>query len=251
MIALAGGLAGTVALVTGGSSGIGRAVVTELSGLGSTVISVARRPPDVPPGGGAALTLDLERPGSGAEAVEHVVTAYGRLDLLVVNAGVMLVDDVLSARMADWQTMIALNLAAATDCARAALPHLVTAARDSPRSCADLVLVGSLSSRVPTPGRAMYAATKAALRAFADVARMELAETAVRLTLLEPGLTDTGLRARNPPATLTRMARRTPSLAGVRPLDPADVAQAVGWAVSRPSGVTIGELTVLPTSQGR
>lgn len=234
-------------LVTGGSSGIGLAVASSFVAHGATVVSAARRP--LGASGAHLLEADLSHPDACAETVGRAAEVLGRLDVLVAAAGVMVIDDVLDASVADWDSMASVNLTGTTACVRAALPHLVEAA-SGPRGCADLVVVGSLSAVRPTPGRAMYAATKAALSAFVDVVRQELAETQVRATLVLPGLTATGLRSTNSAAALARLDESTPSLRAVIPLAASDVADAVVWATRRPPSVSIGELTVLPTTQG-
>ncbi|GAA3748382.1 SDR family NAD(P)-dependent oxidoreductase [Streptomyces tremellae] len=241
-------LAGRGALVTGGSSGIGRAIACSFAEHGAEVVAAARGAQE-PAGGVRPLRADLARPGGCADAVARAAQELGSLDILVAAAGAMLIDDVADASAADWQTMTAVNLTAATECVRAALPHLVEVSEGS-RGCADIVVVGSISGRRPSPGRAMYAATKAGLRAFTDSLRQELAPTSVRVCLVEPGLTATSLRAANPPDKLRRMTARTPELHAVTPLSPWDVARAVTWLVSQPAGLSVSEMTLLPTSQG-
>jgi NADP-dependent 3-hydroxy acid dehydrogenase YdfG len=237
-----------VALVTGGTRGIGRATAHRLANDGFTVVSVGRSHAE----GGqvAALEVDLTEPGAPESMVEGVVAEHGRLDVLVNNAGAMLVDEVVDARAGDWETMTALNLRAVTQGTRAALPHLLEASR-GPRGCADLVFLGSLAATVPTPGRAFYAATKSAVRAFADVLRIELANTDVRVAVVSPGLTATSLRDANRPESLAKMATAAPNLQDVPPLHPDRVAETIAWIVGRPRDVSISDLAVMPTRQGR
>ncbi|NKQ57710.1 SDR family oxidoreductase [Amycolatopsis sp. K13G38] len=239
---------GAGVLVTGGSSGIGRAIAQSLAGAGADVISAARRDQETS-GRVRPLRADLARPSGCEDAVTRAAAMLGRLDVLVASAGTMLIDDVTDATPADWETMTSVNLTGTTESVRAALPHLLKAS-EGPRGCADIVVIGSISGRRPTPGRAVYAATKAGLRAFTDSLRQELASTGIRVSLIEPGLTATGLRAANSPATLARMTARTPELHDVTPLSPGDVARAVTWLLSQPASVSVSELTLLPTSQG-
>ncbi|NIY62269.1 SDR family oxidoreductase [Streptomyces malaysiensis] len=240
--------AGCGVLVTGGSSGIGHAIARSLASQGADVVSAARRGQEtgdrVRP-----LRADLASPGGCEDAVARAVGLLGRLDILVASAGTMLIDDVADASSADWRTMTSVNLTGTTECVRAALPHLLRAS-EGPRGCADIVVIGSISGRRPTPGRALYAATKAGLRAFTDSLRQELAPTPIRVSLVEPGLTATGLRAANSPETLDRMTARTPGLHTVTPLSPDDVAGAVTWLINQPAGLSVSEMTLLPTSQG-
>ncbi|MEU1301678.1 SDR family oxidoreductase [Streptomyces shenzhenensis] len=241
-------VAGCGVLVTGGSSGIGRAIARSLATQGADVVSAARRDQEAA-GRVRPLRADLGRPDGCEDAVARAVGVLGRLDILVASAGAMLIDDVVDASSSDWQTMTSVNLTGTTECVRAALPHLLQAA-EGPRGCADIVVIGSISGRRPTPGRAIYAATKAGLRAFVDSLRQELAPTRIRVSLVEPGLTATGLRAANSPETLDRMTARTRELHAVTPLSPDDVARAVTWLVSQPAVLSVSQITLLPTSQG-
>src|SRR5512132_302380 len=149
-------LAGTVALVTGASSGIGDATARELAGLGAAVAVVARRSDrldaladDVRSGDGRALPIvaDVTDRAQASEAVERTVAELGRLDILVNNAGVMLLGPIEQAPVDEWQRMVELNVLGLLYCTKAALPHLLAAAGDEPRRVADLVNVSSVAGR--------------------------------------------------------------------------------------------------------
>ncbi len=236
-----------VALVTGGTSGIGLATALRLLDDGFTVVVTGRRPPGS--GHFDFVEVDHSEPGAAEAVATRVLRDHGRLDVLVNNAGTMLVDDVIDARSVDWQKMAAVNLLAATECTRAALPHLLRATEGT-RGCADIVFVGSLAATTPTAGRSFYSATKAAIRAFANVLRIELADSPVRTAVVSPGLTATNLRAAGRPESVARMAAAAGNLAGVRPIHADRIGEAISWIVTRPSDVSIGELVVMPTSQG-
>ena len=237
-----------VALVTGGTAGIGSSIVQRLVNDGQVVVSAGRR--RVAKAQIDSLELDLTEPGSAEAAVAHVIATHGRLDILVNNAGTMLVDDVADGRSTDWDAMTAVNFRVPMECARAALPHLLAASEGS-LGCSDIVFIGSLAAVAPSTGRAVYSATKAGVQVFADVLRIELADTGVRVAVVSPGLTSTELRAGNRPESLEKMAAAATDLAGVEPLHPDSVADAVAWIIGQPPEVSVSELVIRPSSQGR
>ncbi len=149
-------LAGTVALVTGASSGIGEATARILAEQGAAVAIAARRSDrleqlagQIKEKGGRALVIqaDVTDQSQAKAAVEQTASELGRLDILVNNAGVMLLGPVVDAPLEEWERMISLNLLGLLYTAHAALPHLLKAAEDSPRRVADLVNVSSVAGR--------------------------------------------------------------------------------------------------------
>jgi NADP-dependent 3-hydroxy acid dehydrogenase YdfG len=135
-------LDGTVALVTGASSGIGAATATALAAQGADVALAARRrdrldslAASIRDKGGTALVLesDITDEQQAADAVARTVAELGRLDTLINNAGVMLLGPAVGAPLAEWQRLIQLNVLGLLYCAHAALPHLLRAADDGPR----------------------------------------------------------------------------------------------------------------------
>src|SRR6266702_706182 len=138
-------LDGTVALVTGASSGIGAAAALELAGHGAAVALAARRADrleslagKIRGQGGAALVLgaDITAQDQAREVVERTLAEFGRLDTLVNNAGVMLLGAAVDAPLAEWQQMVEINLLGLLYCAHAALSHLLDAAANGPRHVA-------------------------------------------------------------------------------------------------------------------
>jgi NADP-dependent 3-hydroxy acid dehydrogenase YdfG len=247
------GLAGTVALVTGASSGIGEATAKELAARGASVALVARRADrlkavaeQIAAVGGTALVIEADVMDSDEvrEVIEQTVHTWGRLDILVNNAGVARSGPVEDATVSDWEHMVQLNLLGSLYCAHAALPHLLRAAEDGPRGVADLVNVSSLSGRTARKGSAVYSATKHAMNAYSESLRQEVAGRRVRVSVLEPAAVATELF---PPEVRNR--RQTER--GYPPLRSEDVADAIGYAVTRPAHVAVSELLIRPTSQER
>ncbi|MFG2709526.1 SDR family NAD(P)-dependent oxidoreductase [Streptomyces goshikiensis] len=248
-------LSGTVALVTGASSGIGRATALALAGRGAAVALTARRAERlaelaerIEADGGTALVLpaDITDEPVAAGVVERTVKELGRLDTLVNNAGLMILGPAAQSSTADWKRMVDTNLTAVMHTAHAALPHLVRAAGDSPRKVADLVNVSSLAGRQAVATSTAYSATKFGVVAFGEALRQELAPKHVRVCSVEPGLVDTELREHNTPEVREALARM---FGPVERLEARDVAEAIVYVVTRPRRVALAELVVRPTEQ--
>jgi NADP-dependent 3-hydroxy acid dehydrogenase YdfG len=250
-------LAGTVALVTGASSGIGEATALALSADGAVVALVARRrdrletlAARVEEGGGRALVVvaDLSDQEQAQRAVETTVAELGRLDTLVNNAGLMLLGPIVGAPIEEWRRMVDLNLLGLFYCTHAALPHLITAAESQPREVADVVNVSSVAGRTAGRSGAVYSATKFAVGAFSESLRQEVATCYVRVTVVEPGATDTELASHNRPEVLQQMAAH---FVGLRSLDSDDIANGIRYAVTQPRHVAVNEILIRPSAQER
>jgi NADP-dependent 3-hydroxy acid dehydrogenase YdfG len=248
-------LDGTVALVTGASSGIGEATALALSGLGAAVAIAARRKDrldtladQIRTAGGTALVLDTDITGEDESrgAVERTVAELGRLDTLVNNAGVMLLGPIENASVTEWQRMVELNLLGLLYTAHAALPHLLRAAEDSPRRVADLVNVSSVAGRLARNGSGVYNLTKHGVGAFSESLRQEVTRRHVRVSLVEPGATSTELASHNRPEVQEVMAAR---FATMERLQSVDIADAICYIVTRPRHVAVNEMLVRPTDQ--
>jgi NADP-dependent 3-hydroxy acid dehydrogenase YdfG len=248
-------LQGTVALVTGASSGIGRATALALAARGTTVALVARRrdrldalAAELPATDAPHLTIaaDITDREQALAAVGTTADRLGRLDIVVNNAGVMLNGMVADAPLEEWERMIALNVMGVLYVTHAALPHLLAAAGSQPRQVADLVHVSSIAGRKPNAGSAVYNLTKAGLGAMAEAMRQELAPQRVRVSLVEPGATATELLEHNRDGVKEMMAER---LGGFRNLEASDIAGAVDYIVCQPAYAAVNEVMFRPTAQ--
>ena len=248
-------LGGTVALVTGASSGIGAATASALAAHGAAVALAARRADrlealagDIRAAGGTALVIEsdvtVEQQATGA--VERTVAELGRLDTLINNAGVMLLGPVVDAPLSEWQRMVELNVLGLLYCAHAALPHLLRAAQDDPRQVADMVNISSVAGRAARNGNGVYGLTKFGVGAFSESLRQEVAKRYVRVSLVEPGATATELASHNRPEVLDSIR----SQFGQR-MEAADIADAITYIVSRPRHVAVNEMLIRPTEQER
>ena len=187
----------TVALVTGASSGIGAATARRLADEGAAVALVARRRDRLDElasmidGHALVVEADVTDQAQAAAAVARTVAEFGRLDTLVNNAGVMLLGPALDSSTEEWDRMIALNVQGSLYVTKSALPHLVSAAADSPRKVADVIYISSTAGRVARPGGGTYSLTKFGIAAFAESLRQELIAKRVRVSVVEPGTVDT------------------------------------------------------------
>lgn len=248
-------LDGTAALVTGASSGIGEATALALAAQGAAVALVARRVERleelarrIEGQGGRALVLevDVTQEDQAGTAVERTVQGLGRLDVLVNNAGLMLLGPMEQAPVQEWRRMVEINVLGLMYCAHAALPHLVQAAQHGPRQVADMVNISSVAGRVARSGSGVYNATKFGVGAFSESLRQEVTKRHVRVSLVEPGAVATELAGHNRPEVLEMLQGR---FAGVERLQSDDIAEAVSWVVTRPRHVAVNEILVRPTEQ--
>src|SRR6201994_770149 len=245
-------LEGTVALVTGASSGIGEATARKLAELGAAVSLVARRKERLEKLASeiSSRTLVLETDVTNREqafaAVERTAAELGRLDVGINNPGVMLLGPIVDAPVEEWERMVHLNLLGLLYTAHAALPHLLKAAQDEPRRVADLVNISSVAGRMAREGSGVYNLTKHGVGAFSESLRQEVTGRHVRVSLVEPGAVSTELSTHNRPEVREQIQQR---FADVERLEAEDIADAIAYIVTRPRRVAINEILVRPTEQ--
>jgi len=252
---MANRLEGTVALVTGASSGIGEATARALAAEGAKVALAARRlerlerlASEIGGEGRTALAIeaDVADPEQAAAAVGRTASELGRLDIVVNNAGQMLLGPIEEAPTEEWHRMIDLNLKGLILTTHAALPHLLAAAEDSERGCADLVNISSVAGRIARRGSAVYNLTKHGVGAFSESFRQEFGNRHVRSVVIEPGAVATELTDHIREGVRERVRAR---FADIEVLEAADIADAIVYAVTRPRHVSVNELLIRPTQQ--
>ncbi|HXO08786.1 MAG TPA: SDR family NAD(P)-dependent oxidoreductase [Solirubrobacteraceae bacterium] len=250
-----GELQGTVALVTGASSGIGEATAVALAEHGAAVAIAARRADrldrlaaTIADRGGKALAIeaDVTSPEQAQALVERTVSKLGSLDTLINNAGVMLLGPTVGAPLEEWDQMVAINVQGLLYCAHAALPHLLSAAQDGPRQVADMVNISSVAGRVARSGSGVYNLTKHGVGAFSEALRQEVTGRHVRVSLVEPGAVATELRTHNRPEIQEQIDAR---FDGVEILQAQDIADAITFIVTRPRRMAVNEVLIRPTNQ--
>jgi NADP-dependent 3-hydroxy acid dehydrogenase YdfG len=247
-------LNGAVALVTGASSGIGEATARMLAGRGAVVAMAARRTDrlealgaEIAGSGGTALPVKLDvSDREGAEAaVARTVEELGRLDVLVNNAGVMLLGPMLEAPVEEWQQMVEVNLLGLMYMTKAAVPHLLEAA-EGDRQVADVVNISSVAGRIARRNSGVYNATKFGVGAFSESLRQEVTRRRLRVSLVEPGAVATELSSHNRPEVQEQIKSR---FSDMERLEAEDIAEAIEFVVTRPPHVAINEVLVRPTDQ--
>src|SRR3954453_17091429 len=248
-------LTGTVAIVTGASSGIGEATARRLAEHGATVAVVARRKDrlddlvtSIEAAGGTALAIavDITDRAQAQAAVQTVVATLGRLDILVNNAGLMLLGGIAGADIDEWDRMIAVNQQGLLYITHSALPHLLAAAKDDVRGVADIVNISSIAGRQASANFGVYNMTKFGVNGFTEALRQEVTKQQVRVGVLEPGAVMTELVSHN--SQQVRDGLDATDDIPVR-LQPEDIADSIAYMVTRPSHPSISELWAMPTSQ--
>ncbi|HEY4830281.1 MAG TPA: SDR family oxidoreductase [Solirubrobacteraceae bacterium] len=194
-------LRGRSALVTGGASGIGRAIAAGLEREGASVAVADRNPPDV---GLVRLTVSLGEPAASEQVVADTVDAFGRLDLLVHCPAVARHEPLTRLSLDALQATLTSNFTSCVWTCRAAAARMVAAGGGS------ILVIGSTSVYTPAPTEAIYRASKAALKAFVEVAAIELAPHRIRVNVLTAGTVRTPLTAGMGEADRTHLVREIP-----------------------------------------
>jgi len=246
-------LEGKVAAITGASSGIGEATALALAAEGAAVALAARREDRVADlasriegGGGRALAVatDVTDEEQANSFVAQANEELGGLDVLVNNAGVMLLGPVAGAPTDQWRQMIEVNLLGLLYCTHAALPIMGAA------GSGDIVNVSSVAGRTASLGSGVYNMTKWGVVGFSEALRQECGRAGVRVTAIEPGWVDTELQGHNEhPAVVAGMKKAMEKVERV--LDADDIARAITFAVTQPPHVSINEMLIRPTTQTR
>jgi NADP-dependent 3-hydroxy acid dehydrogenase YdfG len=248
-------LEGTVALVTGASSGIGEATARALAAQGAKVAVTGRRlerlerlAGEIGGSGHTALAIqsDVTDQEQAIAAVDRTVDELGRLDIVVNNAGQMLLGPIEGAPTEEWERMIDINLKGLAYTTRAAVPHLLAAAEDSTRNCADLVNISSVAGRLARSGSGVYNLTKHGVGAFSESFRQEFASRRVRSTIIEPGAVATELTDHIREGVREQVRER---FSDIQTLEAEDIADAIAYAVTRPPHVCVNEILIRPTEQ--
>ncbi len=244
-------LDGKTVAITGASSGIGQATALACAREGAAVALAARRGERI-----EELARQIERDGGRAialatdvgveEQAQRFVAAageqLGRLDVLVNNAGVMLLGPILGAPTEEWRRMVDANIYGVLYCTHAALPLMQA------QGSGHIVNVSSVAGRFARAGSGVYNLTKFGVGAFSEALRQEAVAIGVRVTVVEPGAVATELVERNRPEV--QQAIRG-ALGEVEPLRSEDIADAIVYAISRPPNVAVNEVLVRPSGQVR
>jgi clavulanate-9-aldehyde reductase len=248
---LSADLSGRVVAVTGASSGIGEAAALACARAGAAVALAARRVDRIEAlaeriiadGGRAiAIATDVGEEEQARAFVQRAHSELGRLDVLVNNAGVMLLGPIADAPTEEWRRMIHANVFGVLYCTHAALPLM------REQGSGHIVNVSSVAGRVASLGSGVYNLTKFGVGAFSESLRQETVPYGIRVTLIEPGAVATELPGHNRPEVLEQMAKR---FAGVTPMTSEDIADAILYTLGQPPNVSVNELLIRPRGQAR
>jgi NADP-dependent 3-hydroxy acid dehydrogenase YdfG len=244
-------LSGRVVAVTGASSGIGEATVLACARAGAAVSLAARRldrieqlAERIRADGGVALATetDVGEEQQASRFIERTASELGRLDVLVNNAGVMLLGPIAEAPTEEWRRMIHANVFGVLYCTHAALPLM------QQQGSGHVVNVSSVAGRFARAGSGVYNLTKFGVGAFSEALRQEVAPAGIRVTVIEPGAVATELPGHNRPE-IQEMIKGV--FADVVPLESEDIANGILYAIGAPENVAVNEVLIRPAGQVR
>lgn len=243
---------GKVALVTGASSGIGRATALALSRAGAKVAAGARRTDkleslrqEIEKAGGEVIVqkLDVTKKDECDSFVSSAISKWGSADILVNNAGLMPLSFFKNLKVSEWDQMIDVNIRGVIYCTAAVIPHMLA------KKSGHIVNMSSIAGRVVFPSGTVYCATKHAVTAFSEGLRQEFSTRSnIRVTCIEPGVVDTELNDTITDASLAKFVESTKQMASLKA---EDIANAILFAVESPPHMNVNEITLRPTVQER
>jgi NADP-dependent 3-hydroxy acid dehydrogenase YdfG len=245
-------LRGKIAIITGASSGIGEATAHLLAEHGVKVAVVARRKDrldalakKIKTDGGEAFVIEADVTDKVIcqKVVDEVLAKWGKLDILINNAGVMLLGPTAQAPLEEWERMINLNLMGLLYMTYAGLPAM------RKQKSGHLVNISSVAGRTTNAGSAVYNATKWGVNAFTEALRQEIVaeKSNIRTTLIEPGAVTTELVSHNRPEVQETLKERFKGMS--KRLESEDIANGILYALSQPQHVNVNEILIRPTEQ--
>jgi NADP-dependent 3-hydroxy acid dehydrogenase YdfG len=255
MNTIAKDLTGRIAVVTGASSGMGRATALLLASRGAKIALLARRKEaldavaaTIREFGGEALALvtDLTDQASVEAAAAAVRSQFGNADLVFNNAGLMLPGAIGVQPQREWETQIDLNVTGAMRVIQAFIPQLEEAA--SQGKVVDLINTSSIASQYVYGYFAVYSATKAFVSHLTRHLRLELGPKNIRVSVIEPGITETELQGHFTfQGAIDWLENASKSIDFLKA---EDIASTVGFIVSMPKHVNMQQIVIMPTKEG-
>ena len=242
---MSGSVSGKVVLITGASSGIGRAMARRLSAEGAKLGLAARSAEKLQAlaaeigGDPLVLPTDLTVPSDVDRMVAQVLAHFGRLDVLLANAGIYVPGEVATGDPDAWEEMIAVNVSSVFRAVRGVLPSMIE------RRSGDIIVTSSISGHVAIPWEPVYSATKHAVQAFVHGVRRQVAKHNVRVGSIAPGTVLNELWG-YPESNREAIDQKVAEHAGLRS---EDIAEVCLFMLTRPPNVTIRDIVILPQNQ--
>lgn len=237
-----------VAIITGASSGIGRAVAKAFNEKGVRVVLAARNEKKLKDlraelkGEAMVMPTDVTDTNQMQDLTDATLKKYGRIDIMVNNAGIMPLSYLKNRHIHEWLETVDVNIRGVMNGTYTVLPAM------QKQACGHIINIASVDGKELFPGGSVYGATKAAIIAFSKGMRMELSpEFNIRVTCIEPGTVDTPLRDSITDEEL--LSDKDYDDPDEPKLDPEDIARSILFAVSEPDGVNINELLIKPTQK--
>jgi NADP-dependent 3-hydroxy acid dehydrogenase YdfG len=240
---------GKVIVITGASSGLGEAAARFLSSLGATVVLAARRADRIQAlthelnsgrGRALAVTTDVAQFDQVQRLAETVLETYGRIDVLINNAGLMPLSPLDRRKVNDWDRMIDVNIKGVLYGIAAVLPTMQR------QKSGHIINVSSVAGHKVRPGSTVYSATKTAVRVISEGLRQEVKPYNIRTTVISPGAVDTELSAS---VTETDVAQSVKKFYAEVAIPADSFARAVAFAIGQPEDIDINEILYRPTRQ--
>jgi NADP-dependent 3-hydroxy acid dehydrogenase YdfG len=247
---MSGNIEGKVVVITGASSGLGEITARHLASMGATVVLGARRKnrldatvKEIQAAGGKALsvTVDVTNRAEVESLVQKAIDTYGKIDVLVSNAGIMPIAPLALLKVDEWDRMIDINIKGVLYGVAAALPHMLTQ-----KSGHFINIASVFGIKVFAPGGTVYCATKAAVRTLTEGLRIETHTSKIRCTIISPGAVDSELKEGTSDAASSKMVNELYEAVAI---STESVARAVAYAIEQPADVDINEIVIRPTAQ--
>jgi ribitol 2-dehydrogenase len=236
-------LSGKVAIVTGASSGIGRAVAIEFARQHVKQVLSARSVDRLLAlakelqSEAIVVPADMTSPSDVNQIVEQTVSKFGRIDILLANAGIYISGDVIDGEPDAWDKLIATNVTGVFRLVHAVLPHMKSQGQG------DILVTSSISGHQALHWEPIYSASKHAIQSFVHGLRRQLLTTGIRVGSVAPGMVLNELWGITDPAEIRKKAEAGDGLLSE------DVAEAIVFMLTRPQNVTIRDLVILPRAQ--
>ena len=241
-----------VILITGASSGIGFSAALTLSKAGATIVAGARRldrleslkkAVEEQNGKISINRLDVTNKEGCTQFTNSAINEYGRIDVLINNAGLMPLSFVKNLKIDEWDRMVDVNIKGVLYSTASVIPHMLA------NKSGHIVNVSSIAGRIVFPAGSVYCATKHAVTAFSEGLRQELSQRSnIRVTCIEPGVVDTEL---NNTITDSSLQGFIETVKKMQPLQAQDIANAILYAIDSPNHVNVNEIIIRPVQQER